>query len=408
VRALLPPAGATALRDRGQPPAGPAGAAARQLVDGLDVASGGELALALAAGHGGEDIGFAWHGKRDDELAAAIEAGALVKVRIRAGELARLAGLAERSGRRALAALRVRPRLRPAASRACAWAAARGCSASTSETVLGLARRVAVRTRLRRLPHLDAGSQNLNGEEVAAALRRSHALCARLAARAPASPRCVNLGGGFGIPYFAGDTRLDTAPIGDALAELAREHAAQFPHARLVLELGRYLVGEAGVFLTRVLDRKRLARPRVPGLRRRAAPAPGGLRQLRPGDPPRLPAVAGALPGGSRQHRRHRLRTPVHAAGRAGARSPAAGPDVAPGDLLAIGQSGACRASASPTGFLSHPPAAQILVAQPRPGRGPADAIRRPHQYRTVAVGFHRARPIRPAPSPRSSARRGR
>src|SRR5690606_30646606 len=81
-------------------------------------------------------------------------------------------------------------------------------------------------------------------------------LALRLSASAPTPPRLVNLGGGFGIPYFPGDARLDLVPVGDNLAQLADEATTRMPGARLALELGRYLVGEAGIYVCRVVDRK--------------------------------------------------------------------------------------------------------------------------------------------------------
>src|SRR4030095_9291371 len=77
-----------------------------------------------------------------------------------------------------------------------------------------------------------------------------------LARDAPAPVRVLNLGGGFGIPYFPGDARLDLAPRGRTLAPIAAQARTALPDARIVIELGRYIVGEAGVYVCRVVDRK--------------------------------------------------------------------------------------------------------------------------------------------------------
>lgn len=330
----------------------------RPQVDGFDVASGGELALALDAGHRGIDIGFAGPGKRDGELSAAMAAGVVVNVES-GGELARLAGLAAASGERPLAALRVNPDFGLRQS---------GMHMGGGPRVFGIDSED-VPSLLAAWPsgvgfagfHVYAGSQNLDGEEVAAALRRSHALCARLAPHAPEVPRIFNLGGGFGIPYFAGDSRLETAPVRSALAQIAGEHADRFPQTRLVLELGRYLVGEAGVFLTRVLDRKR-SRGREflvcdGGMHQHLA-ASGNFGQVIRRDYPLWLARGVKTPGDTRFTVCGPLCTPLDVL----AREAWLPGDLAPGDVLAIGQSGAYGASASPTGFLSHPPAAQLLV----------------------------------------------
>lgn len=354
------------------------------LVDGFDIASAGELALALEAGrqsdgpgfrdglqrhpqasHGAGSpslahahLGFAGPGKRDAELRAAIDAGAVVNVES-AGELARLAAQARSSSRRALAALRVNPdfELRQSGMRMGGGAQVFGIDAEDVPALLAA------------WPadldfagfHIYAGSQNLHGEQVAEALRRSHALCLRLAAAAPARPRVFNLGGGFGIPYFAGDQRLDTAAVGSALADIAAAQRGHFADAALVLELGRYLVGEAGVFLTRVLDRKR-SRGREflvcdGGMHQHLA-ASGNFGQVIRRDYPVWLARALHASGDTPFTVCGPLCTPLDVLARQ-ALLPA---DVAPGDVLAIGQSGAYGASASPTGFLSHPAAAQVLV----------------------------------------------
>jgi diaminopimelate decarboxylase len=104
--------------------------------------------------------------------------------------------------------------------------------------------------------HLFAGSQNLKAESICEAQRQSYELARRLAADAPAPVRFLNLGGGFGIPYFPGEQRLDLAPVGENLQRLTDRARAELPQASLVIELGRYLVGEAGVYLTRIVDRK--------------------------------------------------------------------------------------------------------------------------------------------------------
>jgi len=276
-----------------------------------------------------------------------------------AGELARLAGIAAASGERPLAALRINPEFGLRQS---------GMHMGGGPRVFGIDSED-VPDLLAAWPagvgfagfHVYAGSQNLDGDEVAAALLRSHALCARLARHAPEVPRIFNLGGGFGIPYFAGERRLDTAPVRSALTQIAGEHADRFPQTRLVLELGRYLVGEAGVFLTRVLDRKR-SRGREflvcdGGMHQHLA-ASGNFGQVIRRDYPLWLARGLNRQGDARFTVCGPLCTPLDVL----AREALLPGDVAPGDILAVGQSGAYGASASPTGFLSHPPPVQLLV----------------------------------------------
>ena len=106
--------------------------------------------------------------------------------------------------------------------------------------------------------HVFAGSQNLNAEILCEAQRKTVELALRLAERRPAPIRYLNLGGGFGIPYFERDQPLDLAAIGDNLADLIDRRDPPEPAARRAssIELGRYIVGECGVYVTRVVDRK--------------------------------------------------------------------------------------------------------------------------------------------------------
>jgi len=100
------------------------------------------------------------------------------------------------------------------------------------------------------------GAQNLKCEAIVEAQRKSFELAVLLAQSAPSAVRFLNLGGGFGIPYFPGEQRLDLTPIGHNLADLVDRAGRELPEAELVIELGRYLVGEAGIYVTRIVDRK--------------------------------------------------------------------------------------------------------------------------------------------------------
>src|SRR3546814_18127475 len=77
-----------------------------------------------------------------------------------------------------------------------------------------------------------------------------------LAEEADARPPLVNLGGGFGIPYFPGDMSLDIEKVGAALHEALEQRPSILQASEFAIELGRWLVGEAGVYLTRIVDRQ--------------------------------------------------------------------------------------------------------------------------------------------------------
>jgi len=328
-----------------------------KLVDGFDIASLGELQAAVAAGKTGRDLGFAGPAKRDVELQAALDCGAVVNVES-AGELARLSALAATGAQRGHAAIRVNPdfELRHSGMRMGGGAQAFGIDAEHVPSIL------------KSWPdtidfegfHVYAGSQNLSGTQIAAALHKTYELCRDLAHHAPCPPALINLGGGFGIPYFAGDTRLDLAPIRTALHDIAESARQHLPGTTVLLELGRYLVGEAGVFLTRVIDRKTSRGETFllcdGGMHNHLAASGNFGQVLRRDYPvwlardPHAPAIETVNVCGP-------LCTPLDVLGRQ-----VALPRAEVGDLIAIGQSGAYGASASPSAFLSHPQAGQVLV----------------------------------------------
>ena len=138
--------------------------------------------------------------------------------------------------------------------------------------------------------HVFAGSQNLSAEILCEAQRRTAELVVALAAHVPQPVRYVNLGGGFGIPYFDQDQPLDLPTVGQNLGDiLAGTIRPALPDARVVIELGRYIVGECGVYVTRIVDRKVSRGQHVPRRRWRSPPSAGGERQLRSGVAPQLP-----------------------------------------------------------------------------------------------------------------------
>ena len=224
------------------------------LVDGIDVASGGELKVALDAGANPTEISFAGPGKRFGELAQAVAAGVLINIES-FREVGELALVSAELGLPARVAVRVNPdfELKSSGMKMGGGPKQFGVDAENVPELLGEIRRA-------RLAfegfHLFAGSQNLRAESICEAQQNSYELALRLAADAPAPVRFLNLGGGFGIPYFPGETRLDLAPIGENLDDLVRRARRDMPDAHLVIELGRYLVGEAGIYVSRILDRK--------------------------------------------------------------------------------------------------------------------------------------------------------
>jgi diaminopimelate decarboxylase len=328
------------------------------LVDGLDVASAGELKIALNSGMRADAISFAGPGKRDEELEQAVGAGIVVNLESE-GELERLAAIARRTGARARVNVRVNPdfELKSSGMKMGGGPKQFGVDA---ERVPDMLHRIGQLKLDFQGFHIFSGAQNLRAEAIAEAQRKTVELALRLAEHAPAPVRILNIGGGFGIPYFPGDERLNIPAVGRNLGEILKGLEPRLSSAQVVLELGRFLVGEAGVYVCRVIDRK-ISRGHTflitdGGLHHHLA-ASGNFGQLIRKNYP--------VTVGNRVRGREReivsvvgpLCTPLDLLAE---RMEMAKADV--GDLIAVFQSGAYGATASPTAFLNHPPPAEVLV----------------------------------------------
>jgi len=208
--------------------------------------------------------------------------------------------------------------------------------------------------------HVFSGSQNLQAAAICESQARSLELVMRLAEHAPGPVRSVNLGGGFGIPYFPGDKPLDLAPIGENLASLVEKAKTALPGAKLVIELGRYLVGEAGLYVCRVVDRK-ISRGQVflvtdGGLHHHLAASGNFGQVIRKNYPV---AIGNRMEASDVEQASvvGPLSTPLDLLAD---RMPL--PVANEGDLVVVFQSGAYGLTASPTRFLSHPTPAETFV----------------------------------------------
>jgi diaminopimelate decarboxylase len=327
------------------------------LVDGFDVASASEMRVALDTPMAAARISFAGPGKLDAELAQAIAAGVVLSLES-PNEARRAAAIGERLGLRPRVLLRVNPDFEMKSSGMKMGGGAKQFGVDAEEAPALLREIGALGLDFHGL-QIFSGSQSLSSETIVDAQRRTVELAQRLAEHAPATVALLNIGGGFGIPYFPGDAPLDLAPVADNLASLLPRIADALPGARVAIELGRFLVGEAGVYVTRITDRK-VSRGQVflvtdGGMNHHLA-ASGNLGQV------------------------IRKNYPVAIGNRAGAEEETVsivGPLCTPldtladrmrlphadvGDLVVVFQSGAYGPSASPSGFLSRGPAAEVLV----------------------------------------------
>jgi len=329
-----------------------------KLVDGLDVASGGELKVALESGMLPAEISFAGPGKTDAELLAAATAGIVINLESE-NEMERLASIGSRINIRPRVAVRVNPdfELKSSGMKMGGGPKQFGVDAERVPDMLG---RIGSLNLDFQGFHIFSGSQNLHANAIVEAQNKAIELALRLAGVAPAPVRILNVGGGFGIPYFPGERALDISSIGTNLAKLLTSIEGSLPHARVVIELGRYLVGEAGVYVCKVIDRK-VSRGQVflvtdGGLHHHLAASGNFGQVIRKNYPV---AIANHMHNGPREVVSvvGPLCTPLDLI--------ADNMELAkanPGDLVVVFQSGAYGLTASPTAFLSHPAPAEVLI----------------------------------------------
>ena len=329
------------------------------LVDGFDVASAQEMGVALDTGVDPHEISFAGPGKTDAELARAVAAGVTIELESFL-EARRVAAAGDRMGIRPRVAVRINPdfRVRGSGMRMGGGPQQFGVDAEcVPELLLELGAADLDFFGF----HVFAGSQNLDAGVIMEAQGKSLEMVAQLACLCASPVRYLNIGGGFGIPYFDKDRPLELNRVGENLARLLKTVLEpRMPEARVTIELGRYIVGEAGVYVTRVLDRK-ISRGKTyivvdGGMHHQLAASgnfgqairrnyPIALGNRMAGADPEIVSVVGCLC------------TPLDLLGQ-----DVGLPDPQVGDLVVLFQSGAYGLTASPTAFLGHPAPAECLV----------------------------------------------
>lgn len=329
------------------------------LVDSFDVASAREMHTVLNTAAPPERVSFAGPGKTDAELAQAVAAGVTIELES-ALEAERVAAIGAQLSIRPRVAVRVNPdfQVRGSGMRMGGGAAPFGVDAERVPALL----KSLHDTECEFLGfHVFAGSQNLHADILADAQRRTVELLLRLSEAAPTPVRYLNLGGGFGIPYYEQDQPLDLPRLGDHLAHLLAESIRPaLPEARVVIELGRYIVGECGVYVTRIVDRKQSRGQTflvVDGGLHHQLAASGNFGQVIRRNYPLAIANRMDEPAMERATVVGCLCTPLDVLGR-----DVTLPAAVVGDLVAVFHAGAYGLTASPTAFLSHPEPPEVLV----------------------------------------------
>ncbi|AOF98860.1 hypothetical protein BSY18_2084 [Blastomonas sp. RAC04] len=328
------------------------------LVDGIDIASAGELKLATSAGMDPANISFAGPGKRDRDLEAAIAAGVTLNLESE-GEADRALAIGERIGVQPRLAVRVNPDfdLRGSGMRMGGGAKPFGIDA---ERVPALVRHILAAGAHWRGFHIFAGSQALDADAIIETQGKTLDLAAQLSDAVGHSPEHLNLGGGMGIPYFPGDVAVDIAKVGAALAERFADLPPVLADTHFAMELGRWLVGEAGVYLTRIVDKKtshgELYLVTDGGLHHQLAASGNFGTVVRRNYPV---AIASRFDAQASEEANvvGCLCTPLDRLA-----DKALLPEAQVGDLVAVFCAGAYGATASPADFLGHGKAPELLV----------------------------------------------
>lgn len=329
-----------------------------RIVDGLDLASAGEMAIALDTGMDPALISFAGPGKTEQELSQAIAAAVVINMES-LPEMENIARISKEQGIVAKVAIRVNPDFMLKLS---------GMKMGGGPQQFGVDSED-VPQMLKRLGELDldfigfhifSGSQNLNEKSLLEAQEKTLDLAVSLSKYAPNTPKKVNIGGGFGIPYFPGDKPLSLQVLGEGLSNLLEKFHEALPDTEVVVELGRYMVGEAGIYVTRVVDKK-TSRGEVylitdGGMHHHLA-ASGNFGQLIRKNYP--VAIAGRMAASEKEQANivGCLCTPLDRLG-----DKMMLPRAEVGDYVVLFHSGAYGLSSSPTAFLGHPAAKEVLV----------------------------------------------
>jgi diaminopimelate decarboxylase len=329
-----------------------------KFVDGFDIASEGELQALEQVGADCIPLSFAGPGKTDREIERAIRAKATISIESE-GEASRLLDIAGQLGTRPKAMVRVNPpfQLKGAGMKMGGAASQFGIDHDRAPDVIrGLVEAGADWRGI----HIYPGSQCLDWAAIAEAQGASLTLAGQIAEAAGAEPPEVNLGGGFGIPYFPGEAPLDMYSLGRALGDVLAEAPNPLGATRFTLELGRWLVGEAGIYLARVVDRKESRGETflvVEGGLHHMLAASGNFGQLLRRNYPVAVASRFGAAADETVTVVGNLCTPLDLLA-----DQVQLPHAEPGDLIAIFCAGAYGLSASPQAFLSQTQAQELFV----------------------------------------------
>jgi diaminopimelate decarboxylase len=335
---------------------------AREVGTGGEVASSGELVVARAAGFEPEDIVFAGPGKTDDELRMVVEEGIFADNVESLNEIDRLATIAKDMGRRIGVGLRINPAAQLMGSQMRMGGTVGQFGIDQAELEEAIRKTLSHPELILRGIHVYTATQVFEVEPLLEHCRNILQIALEAADYAGQPLQMIDFGGGFGVPYFEKMVEFDLGTFGEGFRELLESYRSdpRLSGCRFLFELGRYLVADAGVYVTRAVDVKQMRGKTfvvTDGGMNHHLTATGNMGQVfrksypllnlsrMSGVPEEGVAVAGPCC------------TPLDLFG---SNIPLAEPEV--GNLIGVFYSGAYGFSASNLGFLSHPAPAEVLL----------------------------------------------
>lgn len=328
-------------------------------VDGIDVASAKEMVTAIENGAEPQHISFTGPGKTDAELDHAVRSGVVINVESER-ELAPIVAAGQKYKTRPQITVRINPdfELKGSGMRMGGGAKQFGIDAEIIPDILQKIKTMEVDFLGF---HIFSGSNCLNAAAIIDAQDKTFELAIRLAKESGITLKTLNIGGGLGVPYFPGDTPLDLSKVGEHLTRKMVEVRRDLPETEIIMELGRYIIAESGVYVCRVIDRK-FSRGHIflitnGGLHHHLS-ASGNFGQLIRKN---FPVIIGNRMIEGRETELVNVVGPLctpldiladkmHL------------PKAEIGDYVVVFQSGAYGLTASPIHFLSHPVAREVLV----------------------------------------------
>jgi len=227
----------------------------RSLGTCADVSSLGEIQAALRVGFKPGDIAFVGPGKAEADLEFAIENGIYAIAAESAHEVELIDGISKRLGKPANILLRINTREKPISPEMMVGGPSK--FGFDEEAVVGQVRGLKLESARLIGIHVYSASQVLDGSFICDHLEYVRELAVRLSDEIGFELKAIDFGGGFGVPYHEGDTELDLSPISLAAASVRSSLEESHPGCRLIFEVGRYLVAEFGIIVTRALRVKR-------------------------------------------------------------------------------------------------------------------------------------------------------